>query len=103
VERPRAAGDDVEKHVERRTAGCRRSMQVCASMNHDTGEGDDAMSPVLTPTVKSLEDERTELLAALRLTEDELRERAADFLLTPTEARALRRLDEIDFLLGDDD
>lgn len=57
---------------------------------------------VLRPTIDELQDERARLLRDAPFTEDELRERAADFLLTPAEARILRRLDEIAFLLGDD-
>lgn len=41
-------------------------------------------------------------MQALALSEDDLRSRAIDFNLTSTEARVLRRLNEIDFLLGSD-
>jgi hypothetical protein len=61
-----------------------------------------AMTTVLMPTVKGLEAERTELLRSSPLDETELRRRAAVFMLTPDEARTVRRLDEIDFLLGQD-
>jgi len=58
---------------------------------------------ILRPTEADLVSERERLLDALSLGEAELRGRAADYLLTAEEARALRRLDEIDFLLGDDE
>lgn len=57
---------------------------------------------VLKPTLADLNSERDRLLDSLPFSEDELRERGSDFLLTPLEARILRRLDEIAFLLGDD-
>lgn len=57
---------------------------------------------VLKPTVDDLQGERDRLIADLAFSEMELRERAQDFLVTPAESRVLRRLDEIDFLLGDD-
>lgn len=58
---------------------------------------------VLKPTVDDLRREREKLVAALAFSEETLRERAADFLVTPEESRILRRLDVIDFLLGDDE
>ncbi|MDC5696443.1 hypothetical protein OO014_04175 [Intrasporangium calvum] len=60
------------------------------------------MATLLTPTVPELESERARLLAETPRGEEDLRARAEDFLLTHEEARLLRRLDEIDFLLGRD-
>lgn len=57
---------------------------------------------VLKPSVEDLNREREGLLARVRMAEAELRDRAEEFLLTPEEARVLRRLDEIGFLLGED-
>ncbi|MEP9381121.1 hypothetical protein [Nocardioides sp. KR10-350] len=61
------------------------------------------MTVVLEPTVEDLDRERAELLDEIRFTEAELRDRAASYRLTTDEARVLRRLDEIAYLLGDDD
>lgn len=58
---------------------------------------------VLKPSVRDLETERRSLLDESRLTEDELRERAESYRVTPDEVRLLRRLDEIDYLLGEDE
>lgn len=58
------------------------------------------MSTMLFPSVAELADERRDLLASLRITEDELRERASRELLTGGERQVLRRLDQIAFLLG---
>jgi hypothetical protein len=63
---------------------------------------DGDMSTLLTPSVDDLTAERERILSDLHMPEGELRARAEDFLLTTGEARALRRLGEIDFLLGDD-
>ena len=60
------------------------------------------MTTVLTPTVDDLRRERESLVDSLRLAEDELRTRAEDFLLSAEETRVLRRLDQIDYLLGED-
>lgn len=61
------------------------------------------MSAVIHPTVESLEAERTALVAEARFTERELQERAERHLLTPPEARILRRLEEIRWLLQEGD
>jgi hypothetical protein len=61
------------------------------------------MTVVLEPTVDDLVRERAELVAEIRSGESELRERAADYRLTVEESRILRRLDEIDYLLGEDE
>lgn len=58
---------------------------------------------LLEPSVTELELERARLLEKSRFTEDELRERASAYRLTPDESRLLRRLGEIDFLLGADE
>jgi hypothetical protein len=58
---------------------------------------------VLEPTVKELTTERDQLAASVPGGEDALRARAVDYRLTSNEARVLRRLDQIDFLLGDDE
>lgn len=59
------------------------------------------MTVMLHPTVDDLTAERADLLASLRLSEDELRSRADRELLTGGEWRVLRRLDQIAFLLGE--
>lgn len=61
------------------------------------------MTVVLEPTVDALMRERAELVAEIRSDERDLRERASDYRLTVDESRILRRLDEIDYLLGDDE
>ena len=58
------------------------------------------MDALLTPTVADLEGERREILDGLVLDEADLRSRAEAYLITPDEARALRRLDQIAYLLG---
>lgn len=58
------------------------------------------MTVVLEPTVDELEDERGRLLDGSPFSESELLQRAASYSLTPDEARLLRRLEEIRFLLG---
>lgn len=59
------------------------------------------MTTVLMPTVEALEAERSALMTTSPFDEAELRRRAAIFMLTPDEARIVRRLDEIDYLLGE--
>ena len=59
------------------------------------------MTTLLFPSVAELDDERRDLLDSLRITEHELRERAARELVTTGERQALRRLDQIAFLLGE--
>lgn len=61
------------------------------------------MTVVLEPTVADLRAERAELVADIPAGEQDLRARAADYRLSVDEARILRRLDEIDYLLGSDD
>lgn len=61
------------------------------------------MAAVLTPSVTELEDERNRLLASQAASEDELRRRAEAYMVTPEEARVLRRLDQIAYLLGEDE
>jgi len=61
------------------------------------------MTVVLEPTVGDLVCERAALVAEIRSDESDLRERAADYRLTVDESRILRRLDEIDYLLGEDE
>ncbi len=51
-------------------------------------------------TVEELEQERVRLLAEARVPEEELRERGADYKISVKELRILRRLNQIDFLLG---
>jgi hypothetical protein len=63
---------------------------------HEKGH---AMTTVLLPTVEALQAERSALVSQSHLGEAELRRRAEIFMLTPEEARLLRRLEEIDFLL----
>ena len=60
------------------------------------------METVLRPTVDELERERQGILEGLPMDEADLRLRAESFLLTREEARALRRLDQISYLLGED-
>lgn len=60
------------------------------------------MTVVLEPSVNDLERERERLLADSRFSEDELRERAESYRLTFDESRLLRRLEEIAFLLEED-
>jgi hypothetical protein len=60
------------------------------------------LTTVLRPTVKQLRDRRAKLLDGIRLSEDELRERAERHELTTEEYYALESLDEIDYLLGSD-
>lgn len=55
---------------------------------------------VRTPSVEELTTERQTLLEAVHVPEAELRARAADYLVTREEARIVRRLDTIDYLLG---
>lgn len=59
------------------------------------------MTTLLFPSVAELDEERRDLLASLRISERELRERAARDLVTTGERQALRRLDQIAFLLGE--
>ncbi|GAB3757902.1 hypothetical protein GCM10027599_24550 [Yimella radicis] len=61
------------------------------------------MTIVLEPSVDDLELEREHLLKASPFTAQELHERAAACSLTPSEARVLRRLEEIRYLLGESD
>jgi hypothetical protein len=60
---------------------------------------EETMSPVLTPSVHELEAEREELRKDFE--EADLRRRAVRFDLRTNEARALRRLNEISYLLGE--
>jgi hypothetical protein len=60
------------------------------------------MTTVLRPTVKQLRDRRAKLLDGVRLSEEELRERAERHELTTEEYYALESLEEIDYLLGSD-
>lgn len=61
------------------------------------------MTVVLEPTVHDLEAERERLLTGSPFTVPELRARAAYYSLTPDESRLLRRLEEIGYLLGEND
>jgi hypothetical protein len=61
------------------------------------------MTVVLEPSVRDLESERERLLEGSPFTAEELRARAAAYSLTPEESRLLRRLDEIGYLLGEND
>jgi hypothetical protein len=72
-------------------------------MNIRAAERGRMMTVVLEPTVDDLVRERTELVAGIRSDERDLRERAADYRVTVDESRILRRLDEIDYLLGEDE
>jgi hypothetical protein len=60
------------------------------------------MTTVKTRTVKQLLDQRAKLLRDIRLSEEELRERAERHELTTQEYYALESLEEIDYLLGSD-
>ena len=60
------------------------------------------MTVLLTPTEDDLRRERVGLLETVHLTEAELRARAEAFLLSADEARVVRRLVQIDYLLGAD-
>jgi hypothetical protein len=60
------------------------------------------MTTVLKPTVKQLRDRRAKLLDSIRLSEEDLRERARRHELTSEEYYALETLEEIDYLLGSD-
>ncbi|MGH3797741.1 MAG: hypothetical protein ACRDSP_22955 [Pseudonocardiaceae bacterium] len=51
-------------------------------------------------TRQQLEERRSAVLERLDISEDELRQRAAGYVLTPEEREALIELEEIDFLLG---
>jgi hypothetical protein len=55
---------------------------------------------VLTRTREQLEERRRSVLERTRVSEEELRRRAASYQLSVEEADALREIDEIDFLLG---
>jgi hypothetical protein len=55
---------------------------------------------VLTRTREQLEERRRSVLDRTRVSEEELRRRAASYQLSVEEADALREIDEIDFLLG---
>lgn len=57
---------------------------------------------MLERTVGDLVEERERVLRDVGLDADELRERAFGSGMTRSEARALRRLEEINFLLGED-
>ncbi|MSW69077.1 MAG: hypothetical protein F2829_03385 [Actinobacteria bacterium] len=59
------------------------------------------MTSVLLPTEYDLRVQREELLAAMPFDEAELVARGDEGLLTPEEARVLRRLAEIHYLLGE--
>lgn len=61
------------------------------------------MTVVLEPTVSELEAEREGLLDRSPFSERDLRERASSYSLTPDEARLLRRLEEIGYLLEESD
>jgi hypothetical protein len=60
------------------------------------------MTTVKTRTAKQLLDQRAKLLKDIRLSEEELRERAERHELTTQEYYALESLEEIDYLLGSD-
>jgi hypothetical protein len=69
--------------------------------NHQ--EVKDMTVAILRPTEADLVSERERVLDTLSMGEADLRARADEYLLTAEEARVLRRIDEIDFLLGDDE
>ncbi len=58
------------------------------------------MPTVTMLSAAELVERRRVLLDNAGMSEDELRERAADFLLPPDLAAAVREIEEIDFLLG---
>jgi hypothetical protein len=60
------------------------------------------VTTVLRPTVKQLRDRRAKVLDSIRLSEEDLRERATRHELTTDEYYALESLEEIDYLLGSD-
>lgn len=60
------------------------------------------MTVTLERSTDELVRERSAVLADVSATEEELRERATEWRLTAAEARALRRLEAIDFLLSRD-
>jgi hypothetical protein len=72
-------------------------------MKHRQSGKDCKMTVVLEPSVRDLESERERLLAASPFGVAELRGRAAAYSLTPEESRLLRRLEEIGYLLGEND
>lgn len=55
---------------------------------------------LLTPTTSDLQRKREQLLAGIKMPEEELRRRAETYQLTADEIDVLREIDEIDFLLG---
>lgn len=58
---------------------------------------------VVTPSRSDLERKRATLLRRTHMPENELRRRAETYQVSVQEADALRAIDQIDFLLGDDD
>lgn len=58
---------------------------------------------VIELSLEELVRRREEILEDLRMTEDELRDRAVHETATAEERSLLARLDEISFLLGEDD
>jgi hypothetical protein len=60
------------------------------------------MTTVKARTAKQLLDQRAKLLKGIRLSEEELRERAERHELSAEEYYVLESLEEIDYLLGSD-
>lgn len=58
------------------------------------------MAGVLTPSLEELKAKRKNLVAESKMSERELRLRAANYQLGPRESDLLREIDEIDYLLG---
>lgn len=56
---------------------------------------------VHTPTGEELRKQRRDLVAQLRIDEDEMRKRLESYQLTPSELETLRRIDDIDYLLAE--
>lgn len=68
-----------------------------------TGDGEAGMTAELYEvTREQLTEQRRAALARLGVPEHDLRQRAAEHVLTPEERDTLTELEEIDFLLGDD-
>jgi len=60
----------------------------------------EAAVTVHTPTVEELEQRRHELSQSLRVGEAEARRRIEGYQVTAEELETLRRIDEVDYLLG---
>jgi hypothetical protein len=77
---------------------------VAAALSYIEDRGREACmtAELYEVTREQLTERRCVALARLDIPEHELRQRAADHVLSPEERDALTELEEIDFLLGDD-